>query len=144
MEPGANPPVDEFEFIRYIPTKWAAWKRRALAAGKAMDNIWNSALERVEKRRSLGDTRSCIADRLIEEYEEKGSPFSRHAFFMLLGEMCEGGAETTSSSMLSMILAITKHPEVQQKARVQLDMVCGTERFVFVHEKLIQFTVDNN
>ena len=93
-----------------------------------MDKIWGSALERVEKRRSLGDTRHCIADRLIDEYEEKGYPFTRHALFMLLGEMCEGCAEATSSSMLSMILAITKYPEVQRKARVQLNAVCGAER----------------
>jgi cytochrome P450 len=93
-----------------------------------MDKIWSTALETVEKRRSTGDVRECIADRLIDEYNEKGYPFSRHAFMMLLGEMCEGGAETTSSSMLTMILAITKYPEVQRKARLQIDAVCGTER----------------
>jgi cytochrome P450 len=108
----------------------AAWKRRAIENGKLMDKIWCSALERVEKRRASGDTRACIADRLLDEYAEKGMPFTRHAFFMLLGEMCEGGAETTSSSMLSMILAITKYPEVQVKARKQIDAICGTERQV--------------
>jgi cytochrome P450 len=93
-----------------------------------MDTIWSSALECVEERRARGDTRACITDRLLDEYAEKGCPFTRHALFMLLAEMCEGGAETTSSSMLSMILAITKHPEFQVKARKQIDAVCGAER----------------
>jgi cytochrome P450 len=120
--------VDEFPFLRFWPTRWAGWKQRAFSAGRAMDKIWSTALETVEKRRGTGDVRECIADRLIDEYNEKGYPFSRHAFMMLLGEMCEGGAETTSSSMLTMILAITKYPEVQRKARLQIDAVCGTER----------------
>jgi cytochrome P450 len=128
LEPGANPPVDEYPFLQYMPAYFSAWKQRALSAGRAMDKIWNSALTAVETRRALGDVRPCIADRLLDEYAEKGNPFNRHAFFMLLGEMCEGGAETTSSSMLTMILAITKYPEVQRKARVQIDAVCGTER----------------
>jgi hypothetical protein len=31
-----------------------------------------------------------------------------------------------------MILAITKYPEAQVKARKQIDAVCGTERYVAV------------
>jgi cytochrome P450 len=30
--------------------------------------------------------------------------------------------------LLTLILAFTKHPEVQVKARKELDAVCGTER----------------
>lgn len=129
LEPGANPPVDEFPFLQWLPSLLSPWKKRALAAGRVIDTIWESALSRVEERRARGDSRACIADRLIDEYAEKGSPFTRHGFAMQLAEICEGGAETTSSSMLTFILAMCKYPEVQRRARVQLDAVCGTDRY---------------
>ncbi|KAI9742375.1 MAG: hypothetical protein M1818_003908 [Claussenomyces sp. TS43310] len=128
LEPGANPPVDEYPFLRYVPTKWAKWKKRALRAGLAMDGIWGKARRLVEERRAVGDHRHCIADRLLDEYNESGFPMTQHAFDMLLGEMCEGGAETTSSSMLTMILAVTRFSAVQHKARAEIDKVCGSDR----------------
>ena len=120
--------MDEFQFLKWIPIVLAPWKQRALSSGRAMDKIWSKALRLVKQRRLLGDTRSCIADQLLDQYDEQGYPISQHAFELLLGEMCEGGAETTSSSMLTMVLALTKYPEVQRKARIEIDAICGTER----------------
>jgi cytochrome P450 len=128
LEPGANPPVDEFPFLRYIPARWSLWKRRAFESGQAMDAIWSKARRLVEERRRDGYARDSIADRLLDEYSEKGFPMTQHAFENLLGELVEGGAETTSSSMLTLFRLLAKHPEVQEKARSQIDAVCGTER----------------
>lgn len=93
-----------------------------------MDTIWSNARRLVDERRAVGDHRPCVADRLLDEYNEKGFPMTQHAFEMLLGELVEGGAETTSSSMLTMVLALAKYPEYQKKARKEIDEVCGTER----------------
>ena len=45
-----------------------------------------------------------------------------------LGTLHQGAADTTSSVMLSNILYLAKYPWVQDKARVELDRVCGTKR----------------
>jgi cytochrome P450 len=128
LEPGANPPVDEYTFLKLIPERWSFWKRRANYAGKAMHAIWTKARRLVDERRSLGDHRVSLADKLLDEYTEKGFPMSKHSLDQLFGELVEGGAETTSSSMLTMILALAKNPGVQRKAWKQLDAVCGAER----------------
>lgn len=128
MEPGANPPVDIFTFLKYIPTSMAAWKRRAIAAGVVMDTVWGKARDIVDQRRAVGDKRNCIADSLIDQYEEKGWPMPQHGFNNLIGEMVEGGADTTAAQLLSLILAFATHPEVQVKARIEIDALCGTER----------------
>ena len=40
----------------------------------------------------------------------------------------EAGSDTTASTLLSFILALTKYPEVMRKAQEELDQLCGTER----------------
>ncbi|KAK5352286.1 hypothetical protein LTS03_004054 [Exophiala xenobiotica] len=128
LEPGANPPVDEYPFLKLVPERFAFWKRRARTAGKSMHAIWTKARRLVDERRARGDHRISLADRLLDEYSEKGFPMSQHALDQLFGELVEGGAETTSSSMLTMTLALAKNPWVQQKAKEQLDEVCGNQR----------------
>jgi cytochrome P450 len=130
MEPGANPPVDVFKFLQYIPSSFAFWKRRAIDAGKTMDDTWGEARRRVEERRAKGERRKCIIDTLLDDYDKKGWPSSirQHAFTNLMGEIIEGGADTTAAQLLTLILAFALHPEVQVKARKEIDMVCGTER----------------
>lgn len=128
MEPGANPPVDIFPILKYIPTFLAPWKRKAIAAGDIMDNAWGEARARIEKRRATGTRRDCIIDSLLDDYERNGFPFSQHGFNNLMGEMLEGAADTTASQICTLIMAFALHPEIQAKARVQIDKVCGTER----------------
>ncbi|KAF4813759.1 Cytochrome P450 monooxygenase yanC [Colletotrichum siamense] len=130
MEPGANPPVDVFTFLRHIPASFAHWKRRAIDAGKTMDETWSTARRLVEERRAHGEKRNCIIDGLLDEYEQKGWPasISQHAFTNLMGEIIEGGADTTAAQLLTLILAFALHPEIQRKAQVEIDEVCGRER----------------
>ncbi|KAI8265271.1 Cytochrome P450 monooxygenase yanC [Colletotrichum sp. SAR11_239] len=123
MEPGANPPVDVFTFLRHIPASFAYWKRRAIDAGKTMDETWSTARRLVEERRAHGEKRNCIIDGLLDEYEQKGWPasISQHAFTNLMGEIIEGGADTTAAQLLTLILAFALHPEIQRKAQAEID-----------------------
>lgn len=128
MEPGANPPVDEFTFLKYIPVFMAPWKRRAIDAGKTMDSVWGEARQRIETRRQSGQRKPCIIDDLLDDYDMKGWPMSQHAFTNLMGELVEGGADTTAAQLLTLILAFALYPEVQAQARKEIDAICGSER----------------
>ncbi|KAI8170506.1 Cytochrome P450 monooxygenase yanC [Colletotrichum sp. SAR 10_70] len=131
MEPGANPPVDVFTFLRHVPASFAYWKRRAIDAGKTMDETWSTARRLVEERRAHGEKRNCIIDGLLDEYEQKGWPasISQHAFTNLMGEIIEGGADTTAAQLLTLILAFALHPEIQRKAQAEIDEVCGNDEY---------------
>lgn len=37
LEPGANPPVDDFPFLKYLPDFMSPWRRRAQRSFEAMD-----------------------------------------------------------------------------------------------------------
>jgi hypothetical protein len=60
-----------------------------------MHEIWTEVRRRVDERSILGDYRNSLADRLLDEYAEKGCPMTKHAVDQLFGELVEGGAETT-------------------------------------------------
>lgn len=93
-----------------------------------MDEMWDKARATVDERRAKGIKRDCFIDAKLDEYEEKGWPMSQHSFNNLFGELLEAGADTTANQILTLILAFAKYPEVQAKARKELDEVCGTER----------------
>ncbi|EXJ93256.1 hypothetical protein A1O3_01813 [Capronia epimyces CBS 606.96] len=125
IEPGANPPVEQLPWLWYLP---GAWKRRAYRVRSLMDTTWSQARQQVDERRARGDIRDSMMDQKLSEYEKGGWPMSQYSFNNLGGEMLEAGADTTANMLLTIILAVTKFPEVQMKARKELDEVCGTER----------------
>ncbi|KIW33913.1 uncharacterized protein PV07_00727 [Cladophialophora immunda] len=125
IEPGANPPVEQAPWLWYLP---GAWKKRAYHVRDMMDSTWSKARKMVEERRERGDVRNSMIDVKLAEYEKDGWPMSQYAFNNLFGELLEAGADTTANMLLTIILAVTKFPEVQVKARKELDEVCGTER----------------
>ena len=40
----------------------------------------------------------------------------------------EAGSDTTSSTLLSFVLAVIQQPEILKKAQTEIDAVCGTDR----------------
>jgi cytochrome P450 len=128
MEPGANPPVDEYPIFKLIPKRFAFWKRRAIAAGEVFDSMWGKARSIVDERRERGDKRPCIIDELLDEYNKNGWPMSQHAFNNLVGEVVEGAADTTAAQILTLIMAFARNPHVQERAREEIDKVCPSDR----------------
>ena len=49
-------------------------------------------------------------------------------FRYLGGVLIEGGSETTSSYLQSLILALTVYPDAQRKAHEEIDRVVGEQR----------------
>ncbi|KAI9836280.1 MAG: hypothetical protein M1819_001617 [Sarea resinae] len=125
QEAGANPPVEEFPFLWYLP---GSWKKRAYKTRQSMDDVWDRAREIVDARRLKGDKRDCLIDTKLDEYNKNGYPMSPHAFNNLFGELLEAGADTTANQMLTLILALAKYPEFQLRARKEIDAVCGADR----------------
>lgn len=128
MEPGANPPVDEFGFLKYLPGFMSPWKKRAHKSYVAMDNTWSKAREYLDQRRAKGDRRICIADKVLDD-KKQTDIMSDNQINHFLGVLVEGGADTTASAISTMILCLVLNPEHQIIAQKELDAVCGTARY---------------
>ena len=128
LEPGANPPADEFPFLQYIPDRFAYWKRRAKGSYKCMDDTWNEARKQVDIRRAKGIKRDCIIDSILDGEKHSDLDVTDHQLNHFLGVLVEGGSDTTASSTLTSMMHLALNPEFQVKAREELDAVCGTNR----------------
>jgi cytochrome P450 len=112
-------------WLWYLPGKW---KKRAYKMRDYMDSTWTRARKMVDERRDRGDKRECMIDLKLDEYNKNGWPLSQHAFNNLFGELMEAGADTTANQILTLILALARSPEIQDRARKEIDAVCGTDR----------------
>jgi len=104
------------------------WKVKARQSYKAMDLTWAEARARVDRRRLEGDKRNCIVDRILDGEKALDVTLTDKQLNHFLGVLVEGGADTTASSILTSILELALHPDVQRKAQKELDAACSTER----------------
>lgn len=105
------------------------WRIRAQRSYHAMDQTWKKAREISDARRDRVGSRNCIADKMLED-AKLTDKMSDQQINHFLGVLVEGGADTTSSSILTMIHCLSRYPEHQRRAQKELDAVCGTSRFV--------------
>ncbi|KAL1900977.1 hypothetical protein Sste5346_002040 [Sporothrix stenoceras] len=124
LEPGANPPVDQFPFLKYLPDAVSPWRKRARRSYEAMDATWSAARAVMDQRRARGERRVCIADSVLDDPKLAGK-MNDGQLNHFLGVLVEGGADTTASSILTLIACLARHPEYQRMAQVEIDALCG-------------------
>ncbi|KAL1699156.1 cytochrome P450 [Schizophyllum commune] len=137
---GGGPPgatgVDLFPFLRYLPnwcdpTSSTAHVRKNKPAIMRMINV---PYERVTQEIKAGTARPSFILSGIEEAEaEHGRVDAETAARIrgVAGSMFSGSADQryqTLDTLTVFILAIVKHPEVQERARAELDAVVGSDR----------------
>jgi cytochrome P450 len=69
-----------------------------------------------------------MLDKLLDGAFKCGVPFSYSQTNNFFGAVHMGASDTTSGHTLASILFLAKYPEYQEKARTELNSVCGTER----------------
>lgn len=132
METGATPPIDIFPWLKLIPQKWLGnWIDRSTKVGSGMKALYGSFRRRaIEARRQAEQGSQSRARTFIDhvlDLQEKENLTDNQVDF-LGGVMMEGGSDTGSTMLLVMIQALVQHPEVQERARAELDAVCGEDR----------------
>lgn len=136
LELGASPPVDEWPFslLRHVPSRFAFWKRRAIEHGKYFDDLWGRLFNDFVERYKVSGPRGCMFDKFVQlkpgnkEIDVTGWSGTLHSLQFLGGEILEGGADTTSSTLQSFFMAMACFPETQRKAQQQIDAVVGPDR----------------
>lgn len=68
----------------------------------------------------------CLCDGIAES--QKTSGFSDDLAAYISGTILEAGSDTTSNTLAAFLQAMLLYPAVQERARQELDSVCGTER----------------
>ncbi|KAL4952025.1 cytochrome P450 [Aspergillus filifer] len=132
LEPGAAPPVDGFPSLRYLPEVLAPWKRRAREIQRDQRALYFRLYDATKERMRKGIRTGCFMEKLIDE-QEKNKLDDEHTAY-LGGNLMEAGSDTTSSMLLSFLLAVLENPDALRKAQADVDRVCGAERSPNMHD----------
>ncbi|ESK84606.1 cytochrome p450 [Moniliophthora roreri MCA 2997] len=127
VSPGTVPPVDKLPFLEYIPERWASWKALIREVKERHRKLYFGLLNDCENRMKsdVGGNGSFMED-LLSRKEEYG--MDREKIGYLGAIMIEGGAETTSSLLKSLVLFLIASPEAQRKAYEEIHRVVGSQR----------------
>ncbi|KAK1235556.1 hypothetical protein PQX77_001209 [Marasmius sp. AFHP31] len=126
LEPGATPPVDLLPFLQKVPERWAKWKRDVRQCRKHQRDLYFGLLDETKERMNKGEENGSYMEEVIKRQEEFG--LDREMMGYLGGILLEGGSDTTSSFLHSVVLAMIAFPETQKKAQAELDRVVGPHR----------------
>ncbi|KAJ7607185.1 cytochrome P450 [Roridomyces roridus] len=100
-----------------VPVRWAKWKRDCARTRKLQRDLgWEEELEE----------NGCYMEEILKSEEELGMDAEMTGY--LGGVLIEGGSDTTSSFLQTLILALTAYPEAQKKAQEEIDRVVGPHR----------------
>ncbi|TDZ38246.1 Cytochrome P450 monooxygenase yanC [Colletotrichum spinosum] len=128
LAPGSYLPIEQFPILKLVPDRWLMGRERGKKFYGIMTGIWAEARQRVDKRRSAGDKRESLIDMILDEKIKSDVSLSYSGLNNFLGGVHMGASDTTATATLTTILFLAKHPEYQEKARIELDRVCGTKR----------------
>ncbi|EME85507.1 uncharacterized protein MYCFIDRAFT_40760 [Pseudocercospora fijiensis CIRAD86] len=93
------------------------------AVGDRLNTFWQ---EMTEEAAATSEDEDLFSKRLIKERD--AGTINARELGNLVSNLIGGGVDTTSSSMISFILAMCVFPEVQKKAQEELDRVVGRSR----------------
>ena len=78
-----------------------------------MQSLYLTVLDQVRDRRGRGIHRDSFMDRVLDRMEK--TPLTESQLRFLGGVLMEGGSDTSSSLILTIIQAMTKFPAVQAR-----------------------------
>ncbi|EKM54957.1 uncharacterized protein PHACADRAFT_208499 [Phanerochaete carnosa HHB-10118-sp] len=122
--------VDILPFLKYMP-EWlpgAGFQREAKAWRKSMLQVLHAPYDVVKERmaRDPAATPDCVTKSLMEKMVDtaKDPAYMERVAKSAVGSMYLAGSDTTLSIIMSCILAMVLHPDVQRRAQESIDRVC--------------------
>ncbi|GKZ48832.1 hypothetical protein AbraIFM66951_001073 [Aspergillus brasiliensis] len=126
LEPGACPPVDAFSCLKILPEFLSPWKKEAKEIRKEQRSLYFGLLGETQDRIQNQKLASCFMEKVLNDRKKTG--FNEEQVAYLGGILMEAGSDTTSSTLLTFVLAMTQYPEILCKAQEEVDHVCGNDR----------------
>ncbi|KAG0708961.1 cytochrome P450 [Suillus ampliporus] len=124
--------VDYLPFLKYVPAcmPGANFKRQALVWRKMTRAMVDKPFQAVRERMASGTAIPCFAQKELEKLQQSANPDPDYETTIknVAGISYAAGADTTVSTLLSLVLAMLVHPEVQKRAQKELDDVLAMDR----------------
>jgi len=127
--------LNSFPFLRHIPAwvPYISFKPFAQIGRKLGEEVVQEPMRFVKESIASGTARPSLALEYLQEIDKlsPSDPSRGEAEKTLanaLGSLYSAGADTTVSSMTTLLIACMLHPEAQKRAQDEIDAVVGRER----------------
>ncbi|KZT37256.1 cytochrome P450 [Sistotremastrum suecicum HHB10207 ss-3] len=120
--------VDSYPFLKHLP-RWlpgAAFLRFADEERKKHRELLSAPLNWVKTQIAEGKEIPSFASRRLSRPQR--SPEDDDITKYVAASIYFGGGDTNAAALITFILLMVLHPEIQQRAREELDRVVGTDR----------------
>ncbi|KAJ3975913.1 cytochrome P450 [Lentinula raphanica] len=121
--------VDTIPFLKMVPS-WvpgAGFQKKAKDMKELTENVRTLAFKHTQAEFAKGTAIRSYATRFLESTEEKTAE-ETDAVCSIIGNLYLAGADTTELALLSFVLAMALHPEVQKKGQEAIDEALGGTR----------------
>ncbi|KAH9165237.1 cytochrome P450, partial [Lactarius sanguifluus] len=118
--------VEYFPWMKYIPSRFAKWKRDAQYWFIQDSLMFGRLLGKVADELRDGIDRPSFGATVLKGQGKYGLSEREQAW--IVGNMFAAGQETTSTTLHWWLLAMTVNPAVQARAHAELDEVVGRAR----------------
>jgi cytochrome P450 len=125
VSPGAYL-VDTFPVLLWLPKWLAPFKREGERLHRRELNLFRQCLDDVRADIAKGSQTPSFCRSWLEKEQLAGLTNDEAAY--VIGTMFEAGAGTTTSAILSFVLAMVHHPEWQRRLQEEIDAIVGNAR----------------
>ncbi|GIC87819.1 uncharacterized protein Aud_004210 [Aspergillus udagawae] len=125
VDPASAPPVDIFPILRWVPSIFAEWKRKAPLTRKALLYAYGVMMNQAKKARH-GSFQSLIPKLLEQSVDPSTAPdgrFTEQEIKLMMGGMLDAAVDSSVVTFQIILLALAAHPEAQRKAQLEIDAV---------------------
>ncbi|KZT05260.1 cytochrome P450 [Laetiporus sulphureus 93-53] len=124
--------VDLFPIFKYVPT-WlpgpGTFKRRALELKRFTFETMSLPYENVKAKMASGSAKPSYVSNLLQETSHTAGGIEDEARIRAgAAVIYQVGIDTTSTFLISFVLAMVLYPEVYRKAQAEMDAVVGQAR----------------
>lgn len=105
------------------------WRKWALEIRTKQRTLYFDLLNKVKENIATGSYNGCFMEKLLTD--KNYAIYDEHLAY-IGGVLMEGGSDTTSSALLSFILAMVKYPDVLKKAHEEAERVCGENQIAYL------------
>ncbi|TCD66189.1 hypothetical protein EIP91_001683 [Steccherinum ochraceum] len=120
--------VDYIPWLKYVPGWFpgAGFQKTALSMRRDLETLYDVPFAFVTEQVSAGKAHKSFTSVYLEEKETPNRQ-DEELIKAASASLYSGGADTTPSSLASFILAMTLHPEIQERAQAELDLIVGSD-----------------
>ena len=123
IQPGVNI-VDVFPALAKLPTFLQWWWRRGNQIYEETRSVYALELQMLKERKAAGKQRPCFATDLLEKSKELEAWGETQTLYVF-GTLMEAGTDTTRVSIAQAVAAMAAYPDWVDRARKELDEICG-------------------